>query len=59
MMQGKDQDILSLKHPQVVNANIKCQCDMCESSFKKKVTLDKHKNTKHMKNNCSFDKNIG
>ena len=28
------------------------------SSFKKKVTLEKHKSTKHMKNNYSADKKI-
>ena len=53
-----NQDILSLKRPEVVNENIKLQCDMCESSLKKKVTLEKHKNTKHMQINNLFVKKL-
>ena len=44
-----NQYILSLKGPFVINTNKKFQCEMCKSSFKKKVTLKKHKNTKNMK----------
>ena len=36
-----------------IPANIKFKCDMCNSRFKKKITLEKHKNTKHGKNNLS------
>ena len=32
---------------------------MCSSSFKKKLTLQKHKNTKHYPNYCSPKKKIG
>ena len=51
------QNISSVKLPKVVKAssnipaNLKFKCDMCDSSFKKKITLEKHKNTKHSSSN--------
>ena len=38
---------------------IKFKCDLCSSSFKKEITLQKHKNTKHDPNYCSPKKKIG
>ena len=32
---------------------------MCDSSFKKKITLEKQKNTKHIKNNTKYNSKIG
>ena len=56
---NKSQDILNVKLPEAVNASlnipvkIKCKCDMCDASFKQKITLEKHRNSKHNKIYCS------
>lgn len=61
----KNQDISENKIPEVINASlniplkVKFKCDMCDSTFKKKITLEKHKNTKHNINDCSTKKKIG
>ena len=55
----------NIQSPEVVNAGsnipakIKFKCDMCTSSFKKKITLEKHKNIKHSKIYCISNKKIG
>ena len=55
---------LKFKIPEVVNAdsnkpaNIQLKCDMCDSRFKEKITLEKHKDTKHSQHNCSLNKKI-
>ena len=60
-----NQDNMSKKPPEGVNDNsskpakIKFKCDKCDSSFKKNITLEKHKNTKHSKNNSTSNRKIG
>ena len=38
---------------------IKFKCDLCSSSFKKEITLQKHNNTRHDPNYCSPKEKIG
>ena len=38
---------------------MKFKCDVCDSTFKKKITLEKQKNTKHNLKDCSSKKKIG
>ena len=55
---------MSIKLPGVVNSssnipvNIKFKCNMCNLSFKKNITLAKHKNIKQIKNNSTFTSKI-
>ena len=42
-----------------IPAKIKCMCELCGSSFKKEITLKKHKNTKHNPNSCPNIEKIG
>ena len=42
-----------------IPVKIKFNCDMCDASFKKKITLQKHWNSKHNNINCSPNRKIG
>ena len=56
---------MSIKLPEVVitslnlPVSIKFKGDLCDSSFKKKITLAKHKITKHSKNNSTSTSKTG
>ena len=62
---NKSQDSLNEKLSDAVNdsanipVKIKFKCDMCDASFKKKITLQKHRNSKHNNINCFPNKKIG
>ena len=38
---------------------VKFKCDRCGATFRREITLEKHKNDKHDTNYCSNTKNIG
>ena len=61
----KSEEVPVIKiHEEIIDSanipeQIKFKCDLCSSSFKKKITLQKHKNTKHDPNYCSPKKKLG
>ena len=60
----KIQNNMSIKIPDVVNSSsnipvdIKFKCNMCDLSFKKNITIAKHKNIKQIKNNSTSTSKI-
>ena len=61
----KSEEIQEVKiHEEIVDSSnipdkTKFKCDLCAASFKKEITLQKHKNTKHDPNYFSPNKKIG
>ena len=65
MQKKVSRDVPNVKLPELVNArsnitaNTKSKCDLCDASFKKRITLEKHKNTKHKHSYSSSNKKLG